>query len=356
MSGIKPMIILPRYFNYLFTVFCSKIALKQMATEENRAISIILAPPPALLMEESTQQEAHHFASFPNQDISNEDSSILLAISEMPATPTVVLGTSSLPIISSAVISSTFASPMVASSTVTSTTVVLEDSLSTVNPEISLSTLTSPTLASPAVALISTVTSTTEILDTSPTATSTIDVHVPETLSPSVTSSTFVSPPVSLSTATSTMEEHVPETLSPTVTSSTFVLPPVPLSTATSTVFASPALSTSPAEKLETSLTVAMAENADTKIGADKPDSVSVCGTDDASTVNRPFYQAGPRVRPNAFVAVRIPSVQIRKGLESVQGAVVSFDRRLKDSLTSLDKLHLTLLVLRLGDNDDIEK
>ncbi len=67
-------------------------------------------------------------------------------------------------------------------------------------------------------------------------------------------------------------------------------------------------------------------------------------------------YQAGPRVRPNAFVTVRIPSVQIRKGLESVQGAVVRFDRRLKDSLTSLDKLHLSLLLLKLADDAEIER
>lgn len=77
--------------------------------------------------------------------------------------------------------------------------------------------------------------------------------------------------------------------------------------------------------------------------------------TDGASPV--PVYRPpGYRVRPNAFVAARIPSLLIREGLRSVQEAVVKYDRRLKDSLTSLDKLHLTLLVLNLPDNEDIER
>ncbi len=66
--------------------------------------------------------------------------------------------------------------------------------------------------------------------------------------------------------------------------------------------------------------------------------------------------KTGARVRPNAFVAIRIPSLQIKEGLEKVQESVVKFDRRLKGALTSLNKLHLTLLVLTLKDNDDIKR
>ena len=63
-----------------------------------------------------------------------------------------------------------------------------------------------------------------------------------------------------------------------------------------------------------------------------------------------------PRVRPNSFVAMRIPSVEIRDGLKSVQHSLMKFDRDMKHVITSLDKLHLTLLVLKLADDSEVER
>ena len=63
-----------------------------------------------------------------------------------------------------------------------------------------------------------------------------------------------------------------------------------------------------------------------------------------------------PNVRPNSFVAMRIPSVEIRDGLKGVQDALVRCDRNMKHVLTSLDKLHLTMLVLKLTDESEIER
>lgn len=59
--------------------------------------------------------------------------------------------------------------------------------------------------------------------------------------------------------------------------------------------------------------------------------------------------------RPNAFVSIRIPSSQIRSKLEEIQQAMVEFEPSLKSSMVSLDKLHVTLMVLKLN-QEDIEK
>lgn len=62
------------------------------------------------------------------------------------------------------------------------------------------------------------------------------------------------------------------------------------------------------------------------------------------------------RVSPNAFVSIRIPSVEIRHNIEAVQRGLVGYDDNLSNSLTSLDKLHLTLCVLRLDSDSEIER
>ena len=62
------------------------------------------------------------------------------------------------------------------------------------------------------------------------------------------------------------------------------------------------------------------------------------------------------RVSPNAFVSVRIPSVEIRQNIETIQRGLVDYDGDLFYTLTSLDKLHLTLCVLRLDSNSEIER
>ena len=61
---------------------------------------------------------------------------------------------------------------------------------------------------------------------------------------------------------------------------------------------------------------------------------------------------------PNAFVAVRIPSANIRRKMESVQEALLAKDGSLKSAIASTAENHITLMVLRLNHEDsaDIEK
>ena len=63
---------------------------------------------------------------------------------------------------------------------------------------------------------------------------------------------------------------------------------------------------------------------------------------------SNPRYQ-----RPNAFVAVRVPSRHIREGLVAVQSGMVEKEKAVQSALTSLDKLHITLSVIRLKDGDE---
>ena len=59
---------------------------------------------------------------------------------------------------------------------------------------------------------------------------------------------------------------------------------------------------------------------------------------------------------PNAFVSVRITSPSIRQHLQIVQEAMVEKDESIKFALTSLDKLHVTLSVVHLADEDEQER
>lgn len=59
---------------------------------------------------------------------------------------------------------------------------------------------------------------------------------------------------------------------------------------------------------------------------------------------------------PNAFVSVRIPSAEIRDKLQEIQEAIVARDNKLQSTLVSLDKLHLTLFVIRLESEAEVER
>ena len=56
---------------------------------------------------------------------------------------------------------------------------------------------------------------------------------------------------------------------------------------------------------------------------------------------------------PNAFVSIRIPSAEIRDKLGEIQRAMVAYDKTLQSTLVSLDKLHLTLIILRLDSEEE---
>ena len=62
------------------------------------------------------------------------------------------------------------------------------------------------------------------------------------------------------------------------------------------------------------------------------------------------------RPSPNAFVSMRVPSPSIRQGLEEVQKWMVEKDPDIKPALTSLNKLHITLSVIRLENEEEQER
>lgn len=59
---------------------------------------------------------------------------------------------------------------------------------------------------------------------------------------------------------------------------------------------------------------------------------------------------------PNAFVSLRVSSPSIHKGLQAVQDGMVAKDKAVRSALTSLDKLHITLSVIRLETEEDQER
>ena len=60
--------------------------------------------------------------------------------------------------------------------------------------------------------------------------------------------------------------------------------------------------------------------------------------------------------RPNSFIAVQIASSLIRERLKNVQDSMIDHDKRLKKVLTSLQKLHITLMVIKMENDSDIER
>ena len=62
------------------------------------------------------------------------------------------------------------------------------------------------------------------------------------------------------------------------------------------------------------------------------------------------------RPTPNAFVSVRVPSPSIRRGLEEVQKWMVQHNAEVRSALTPLSKLHITLSVIRLENEEEQER
>ena len=104
------------------------------------------------------------------------------------------------------------------------------------------------------------------------------------------------------------------------------------------------------------------------KVGRDESElSPSTLEKQTLSTIGRGPHEIGHRRKgrkerrgaqpkkqhPDAFVAIRIPSPQIRSSLESIQSSMTAAESRLGAAMVSLDKLHLTLMVLRLGEVEE---
>ena len=59
---------------------------------------------------------------------------------------------------------------------------------------------------------------------------------------------------------------------------------------------------------------------------------------------------------PNAFVSVRVPSVEVCDKLKEVQEGMLAIDKRARQVLVPLQMLHITLVVLMLETETDIQR
>ncbi|XP_071964298.1 uncharacterized protein [Antedon mediterranea] len=62
------------------------------------------------------------------------------------------------------------------------------------------------------------------------------------------------------------------------------------------------------------------------------------------------------KVAPNFFVAVQVSNPKIQRSLRQVQNHVLNFDEKLKDAMIPLPTMHLTIMVMHLGNEEEIEK
>ena len=60
--------------------------------------------------------------------------------------------------------------------------------------------------------------------------------------------------------------------------------------------------------------------------------------------------------RPNAFVSVRVSSQHIRSKLQELQDAMVKIEPSVQSCLVSLNKLHVTMMVLKLSNKTEIQR
>ena len=90
------------------------------------------------------------------------------------------------------------------------------------------------------------------------------------------------------------------------------------------------------------------------ELSTSESSSATVDGTKTAGKVDK--AKATKRPSPNAFVSLRIRSPSIRRGLEEVQNSMVEKDKDVKSVLTSLDKLHVTLSIIRLESREEEER
>ncbi|XP_041483679.1 uncharacterized protein LOC121430477 [Lytechinus variegatus] len=62
------------------------------------------------------------------------------------------------------------------------------------------------------------------------------------------------------------------------------------------------------------------------------------------------------RVAPNYFVAIQVCSPEIHQALHNVQQTVMAGDEKLKDAMVPIPTLHLTIMVMHLATDEDVER
>jgi len=84
-------------------------------------------------------------------------------------------------------------------------------------------------------------------------------------------------------------------------------------------------------------------------------DLASTSANKDDSTSSKPKKKP-KKIIPNHFVAVRVSNPQIHSGVKIVQDSIITHNEKLKPALVPLATLHLTLLVVHLEDDEQIQK
>ena len=84
--------------------------------------------------------------------------------------------------------------------------------------------------------------------------------------------------------------------------------------------------------------------------------SIQESSTQESLNKNIVRTKKSKNVYPNAFVSVRISSGEIRSKIEEIQAGMLTHDKKLKSTLVSSKKLHLTLMVVWLEDEEAIER
>ena len=81
-----------------------------------------------------------------------------------------------------------------------------------------------------------------------------------------------------------------------------------------------------------------------------------LCDDDDDIDMATARVIKARKPKPNYFVAIRVSDLCIHSRVQTVQDTVVSHDKRLEPALVPLETLHLTLLVIHLENEEQIEK
>ena len=84
-------------------------------------------------------------------------------------------------------------------------------------------------------------------------------------------------------------------------------------------------------------------------------DLASTSANKDDSTSSKPKKKP-KKIMPNHFVAMRVANPQIHSGVKIVQDSIITHNEKLKPALVPLATLHLTLLVVHLEDDEQIQK
>jgi len=72
--------------------------------------------------------------------------------------------------------------------------------------------------------------------------------------------------------------------------------------------------------------------------------------------VGQPKVFGGSSHKPNSFLSVRITSNEIKRNITLVQKEMVKQMPQMAELLQDITKLHITLMVLKLKSDDEIEK